>query len=225
MDDLWLTISSNFDKIITWLPVLLKSAGMTLLLTVTSVSAGLVISLFLALGKMSKSKFLSKLCSAYVFFFRGTPLLMQLFVVYFGLPYMGITIDSKFFAAFIAYAMNSSAYLAEIIRAAILSIDKGQLEASKSLGMSNSMAMRLIIFPQSIRRLIPPIGNEFIMIVKDTALVSSIALVELSGKTKDIMIASSSPLVFLPALGIYLAITGVFTLILNKLEKRFSVYE
>ncbi|NLJ16769.1 MAG: amino acid ABC transporter permease [Clostridiales bacterium] len=225
MSEFWQAISVNFDKIVNWIPVLLKSTGTTLLLTLCSVSAGLVVSVFLALGKMSKLKILSKLCSAYIFFFRGTPLLMQLFVVYYGLPYMGITIDSKFFAAFLAYAMNSSAYLAEIIRAAIQSIDKGQLEAAKSLGMSYPMAMRLIIIPQSIRRLIPPIGNEFIMIVKDTALVSSIALVELSGKTKDIMIASSSPLVFVPALAIYLLITGVFTFILNRLEKRFSVYE
>lgn len=227
MQEFWQFIVQCVTKIINWMPALLDGAKITVLLTLTSVSTGLVLSLFLALGKISKSKIINKLCGAYIFFFRGTPLLMQLFLIYYGLPQIhpALTINDRFLAAYLAYALNSAAYLAEIIRAAILSIDKGQLEASKSLGMSYTQAMRHIIIPQSIRRLIPPVGNEFIMIVKDTALVSTIALMDLSKKTSQIMTSSGDALVFVPALAIYLIITAIFTLILNKLEKRFSIYE
>ncbi len=218
---------SLLEKIGKWIPALLESTGITLSLTVLAVSCGLVISVFLALGKLSKSKVLQKLSGAYVFFFRGTPLLMQLFFIYYGLPYIHpvLTIQDRFAAAWIAFALNSGAYLAEIIRAAIQSIDKGQFEASKVLGMTYGQTMRLIIIPQSIRRLIPPVGNEFIMVIKDTSLVSSIALVDLMKKTSQIMSSSASALVYLPAMVIYLVITAVFTWVFNRLEKKFSVYQ
>lgn len=210
-----------------WMPALLQSTGITISLTILSVTFGLIISLFLALGKISKSKALQKVCGAYIFFFRGTPLLMQIFFIYYALPliYSGFTIKSRFIAAWIAFSLNSGAYLAEIIRAAIQSIDKGQMEASKALGMSYGQAMRLIIIPQSIRRLIPPVGNEFIMVIKDTSLVSSIALIDLMKRTSQIMSSSASALVYLPAMAIYLIITAVFTYVFNTLEKKFSVYE
>lgn len=218
---------SLLEKIGKWIPALLEATGITISLTVLAVSCGLVISIFLALGKMSKSKVLKRLSSAYVFFFRGTPLLMQLFFIYYGLPYIhpALTIQDRFAAAWIAFALNSGAYLAEIIRAAIQSIDKGQFEASKVLGMTYGQTMRLIIIPQSIRRLIPPVGNEFIMVIKDTSLVSSIALVDLMKKTSQIMSSSASALVYLPAMVIYLVITAVFTWVFNRLEKKFSVYQ
>ena len=215
------------QKIIGWMPALLEATGITLSLTVVSVSCGLILSLFLALGKISKNRILKSISSAYIFFFRGTPLLMQLYFIFFALPQVhpALTIQSRFVAAWIAYALNAAAYLAEIIRAAIQSIDKGQLEASRALGMSYGMAMRLVIVPQSIRRLIPPVGNEFIMVIKDTSLVSLIALVDLMKKTMQIQSSSASPLVFIPAAAIYLAITAVFTWLFNRLEKKYSVYE
>lgn len=217
----------NIQLMISWVPALLRATGITISLTILSVICGLILSLFLALGKMSKSKLLRSLSSGYIFFFRGTPLLMQLFFIYYALPLINpiFTIESRFAAAWIAFSLNSAAYLAEIIRAAIQSIDKGQLEATKTLGMSYGQAMRLIIIPQSIRRLIPPIGNEFIMVIKDTSLVSVIALVDLMKRTSQIMSSSASALVFIPSMIIYLLITAVFTLIFNKLEKQFSVYE
>ncbi len=220
-------IAEGFNKIISWLPALIEATGTTLALTITSVSCGVILGVFLALGKISKKKILNKICGAYIFFFRGTPLLMQLFFIYYALPYLGdfFKIESKFAAAWIAFSLNSAAYLAEIIRAAIQSIDKGQLEASKALGMNYWQSMWLIIIPQSIRRLIPPVGNEFIMIVKDTSLVSVIALMELMKKTSQIMSSSASALVFLPSMLIYLCITAIFTFVFNKLEKKFSVYE
>ena len=218
---------SLLEKIGKWMPALLEATGITLSLTVLAVSCGLVISIFLALGKISKSKVLQRISSAYVFFFRGTPLLMQLFFIYYGLPYIhpALTIQDRFAAAWIAFSLNSGAYLAEIIRAAIQSIDKGQFEASRVLGMTYGQTMRLIIIPQSIRRLIPPVGNEFIMVIKDTSLVSSIALVDLMKKTSQIMSSSASAMVYLPAMVIYLCITAVFTWVSTRLENNFSVYQ
>lgn len=213
--------------ILSWTPQLLKGARVTISLTVFAVCAGLFLSLFLALGKMSKNALINKSCSAYVFFFRGTPLLMQLFFIYYALPMIApfLTINNRFLAAFIAYTLNSAAYSAEIIRAAIQSIDKGQLEASRALGLSYAQAMRLVIVPQSIRRLIPPVGNEFIMMLKDASLVSMIALVDITKATRNIEGSTRSALVYVPAMLLYLMITAVFTYIFHRLEKKYSVYE
>jgi polar amino acid transport system permease protein len=215
------------ERMIGWLPALLAGLKITLSLSILSVIAGLVLSLFLALGKISKNKILQKLSGAYIFFFRGTPLLMQLFFIYYALPQISpaFTIKSRFIAAFIAFTLNSAAYQAEIIRAAIQSIDKGQLEAAKALGMTYGQAMRLIIIPQSYRRLIPPVGNEFIMVIKDTSLVSTIALVDLMKRTNQIQSSASTALVYIPAMFMYLIVTAVFTYVFNYLEKKFSVYE
>ncbi|MCL2243285.1 MAG: amino acid ABC transporter permease [Treponema sp.] len=213
--------------IFSWTPQLLLGARVTIGLTVTSVGAGLILSLFLALGKMSKNYVINKLSSAYVFFFRGTPLLMQLFFVYYALPMVApvLTINNRFLAAFIAYTLNCAAYCAEIIRAAIQSIDKGQFEASRVLGLSYGQTMRLVIIPQSIRRLIPPVGNEFIMMLKDASLVSMIALVDITKATRNIEGSTRSALVYIPAMILYLIITAVFSYCFHKLEKKYSVYE
>jgi polar amino acid transport system permease protein len=152
---------------------------------------------------------------------------MQLFFIYYALPMVIpiLTINNRFLAAFIAYSLNSGAYCAEIIRAAIQSIDKGQFEASRALGLSYAQAMRLVIIPQSIRRLIPPVGNEFIMLLKDASLVSMIALVDITKATRNIEGSTRSALVYIPAMILYLAITAVFSFIFHRLEKKYSVYE
>jgi polar amino acid transport system permease protein len=221
------------QKILSWIPQLLDGARVTVLLTLLSVSAGLVMSLFLALGKMSKRLVINKFCSAYVFFFRGTPLLMQLYFIYYALPLVhpvfvirtGDQFFDRFIPAFIAFGLNSAAYCAEIIRAAIQSIDKGQFEASRALGLSYSQTMRLVIIPQSIRRLIPPVGNEFIMVLKDASLVSMIALVDITKATRNIESSTRSALVYIPAMILYLIITAVFSFVFHRLEKKYSVYE
>lgn len=218
---------------ISWLPQLLAGARITILLTIAAVTAGLFLSIFLALGKMSKRKIINKLCDAYIFFFRGTPLLMQLYFIYYALPMIspvfmintGNPFVDRFLAAFVAFGLNSAAYCAEIIRAAIQSIDKGQFLASKALGLSYAQTMRLVIIPQSIRRLIPPVGNEFIMVLKDASLVSIIALVDITKATRNIEGSTRSALVYIPAMILYLIITAIFSLIFNKLEKKYSVYE
>lgn len=215
------------NKIIGWMPALLQSTGTTLSLSVLSVAAALVFSVFLALGKISRNAVVSAVCRAYIFFFRGTPLLMQLFFIYYTLPQLvpALNIQSRFFAAWLAFTLNVAAYLAEIIRAAIESIDKGQMEASRALGLTHSQAMRLVIIPQAYRRMIPPICNEFVMVLKDTSLVSIIALTDPTYQTKIIASNKASALVYIPAMIIYLIITGVFTFIFNRLEKRLSIYE
>lgn len=213
-------------NILFWLPSLLVGARVTISLTIVAVTAGLFGSIFLALGKISRFKTLQNICGAYIFFFRGTPLLMQLFFIYYSLPQISpaLTINNKFLAAFIAFGLNSAAYCSEIIRAAIQSIEKGQFEASHALGLSYVQTMRLVIIPQSIRRLIPPVANEFIMVLKDASLVSIIALSDLTHTTRSISSSASTVLVYVPAMIIYLIITGFFSYGFGKLEKRFSIY-
>jgi polar amino acid transport system permease protein len=223
----------TLQRMISWLPALLGGARITIALTITSVSAGIILSVFLALGKMSKQVIINKLCTAYIFFFRGTPLLMQLFFIYYALPMISpiflIPIRNqelnRFTYAFIAYSLNVAAYSAEIVRAAIQSIDKGQFEASRALGLSYAQTMRLVVIPQSIRRLIPPVGNEFILILKDTSLVSMIALIDITKVTRSIEGSTRSALVYIPAMILYLVITWAFSFVFHKLEKKYSVYE
>jgi len=217
----------------SWIPALLRGARITIALTICAMSAGIVLSLFIALGKMSRIKILNKVCTVYTFLFRGTPLLMQIYFIYYALPMMstsflintGSAEVDRFIYAFIAYSLNMAAYCAEIIRAAIQSIDKGQFEASRSLGLTYAQTMKLVIIPQSIRRLIPPVGNEFILMLKDVSLVSMIALVDITRATRTIESSTRSPLVYIPAMILYLIITAAFTYIFRRLEKKYSVYE
>lgn len=217
----------------------LHGAKLTLLLTTLSMVIGVILGTLLALGKISKNKILSKLCSAYIFFFRGTPLMIQLFVIYYTLPAVfgfawrnlfaagdiEAVYKGAFIAALIAYGLNSGAYCAEIVRAAIQSIEKGQHEAAKALGMSYGQTMRMIIIPQSVRRMVPPVCNEFVMMLKDASLVFAISLMDITTISKNIMTSEGSYVVFLPALVIYLIITAFFTWIFNAVEKKFSLYE
>ena len=171
--------------------------------------------------------------------YRGTPLLIQLFVVYFTLPkifdfsWTGLfsaygtdaTYMGSFLASCITFSLNSGAYCAEIVRAAIQSIDKGQHEAAKALGMTYWQTMSHIVIPQSIRRMIPPVCNEFVMILKDASIVFAISLQDITTIANNIRTSEGSNLVFIPALILYLIITALFTFIFNKIEKKFSVYE
>lgn len=217
----------------------LYGAKLTILLTTVSIVLGLFISIFLALGKISKNPIISLPCRAYIFFFRGTPLMIQIFCIYLAIPgiFNGFSwrglFDSgdpeaffkgAFTAAAIAFILNSAAYCAEIVRAAIQSIDKGQYEAAKALGMTYSQTMGKIIIPQSTRRMIPPVCNEFIMLLKDASLVFVIGLMDITTISKTIS-ATGSYLVFVPAMVIYLIITAFFTFVFGKIEKKFSIYE
>ncbi len=197
----------------------------TVELTALSVVFGLILGLFLALARISKLKLLNYISALYIWIFRGTPLLLQIFIIYFSLPSIGIVLD-PFPSAVLAFALNSAAYMAEIIRAAILSIDKGQMEAAKALGMNYHQAMFRIIIPQSYRRLLPPLGNEFIMLLKDSSLVSAIGMVELMKVSRNMTNSSGGSMAYyLLAGAIYLALTSVLTYVFQKLEGKYSIYE
>lgn len=213
-----------FTDSVRFLPTLLKGAIMTFILVVVTMLISPFGGLFIALGRISSLKPVSGLCWFIIWFFRGTPLLLQLFFIYYGLPAMGLTL-SPLSAALIGLGVNYSAYLAEIIRAGIESIDSGQMEAAKALGMTYSQAMKRVIVPQTYKRLIPPIGNEFIALIKDTALVSTISMVELMRSADRIFNTYFNINVLILAAIIYLLFTTFFTFIFENLEKRVGIYE
>lgn len=216
----------NVHILISTLPVFAQCALVTLELTVVAIFIGLLLGLLLALGRLSRNAAAKKLAGIYVWFFRGSPLLLQIMFLYFGLPMIWPKLSLPMFpSGFIALGLNSAAYLAEIIRAAIQSIDKGQMEASRALGMGYGQAMRRIIIPQSYRRLIPPVGNEFIALLKDSSLVSAMGLTELMRKTTVLSNGTGNAVYYLPCIVFYLAMTTLFTFVFGKLEKKYSVYE
>jgi len=211
--------------IVSLIPILSKGAVVTIELTVISVVFGTIFGLFLSLMKISNSSVLKKFSSFYIYVIRGTPLLLQLFAIYYGLPFFGINL-SPFLSAVSGMSLNSAAYIAEIIRAGIESIDKGQMEAAKALGMSYYQAMRRIILPQAFKRIIPPMGNEFIALLKDSSLVSSIAMTDLMRAALQMYSNSFRPVeVFLTAGILYLVLTTVFTMLFGRVERRMSIYE
>ncbi len=205
-----------------WLAIA-EGAFLTLQLTVISILIGMVIGLALALGRISKNGLLNGLTWFYIWVFRGTPLLLQLFIIYYGLPFAGILLPD-YLSAVLALSLNSGAYLAEIIRAAIVSIDKGQHEAAKALGMSYYQTMFKVVIPQSYRRMIPPVGNEAIMLLKDSSLVATIAMTELL-RTAKVFANTGNMIYYVVAAIIYLMFTTLFTFIFQKLEQKYSVYE
>ncbi|GLC29971.1 amino acid ABC transporter permease [Clostridium omnivorum] len=169
----------NFDFLPKYYLFFLNGAKFTLLLAFFTVLFGVLLGLFLAMMRISKSKFLNLISTAYIEFIRGTPVLVQLYIIYYALPnLLGVNLPDLV-AAVLALSINSSAYVAEIIRAGIQAIDKGQMEAARSLGMTQSMAMRYIIIPQSIKNILPALGNEFIVVIKESSIVSVIGIHEL----------------------------------------------
>lgn len=204
------------------LPFLLKATLITLILAVVSMAIGLVIGLVVALARVSKNKLYYNIASVYVSIIRGTPLLVQIYLVYFGLPQIGITLGAMT-SGIIALSLNAGAYLSESFRGAILSIDKGQMEASNSIGMTRGQAMRRIIIPQSMRTAIPTVGNTYIGLLKDTSLVSVITVTELLYQTTLIIARTFQPLtLYLAAAAIYWLVCTIFIVLLNWLEKRSS---
>lgn len=174
-----LTQMSGFRVVNENLPYFLVGAWWTIVITALSVAMGMVLGLFAGLAKLSKNRIIYSVATAYIDFFRGTPLFVQILLLYFGiLPYFGI--DTAFTSAIIACGLNSGAYIGEIVRAGIQAVDKGQMEAARSLGMDQIQAMRYVILPQAYKIVIPPLINEFIALLKDTSLVSAIGVAELT---------------------------------------------
>jgi polar amino acid transport system permease protein len=202
------------------LPKLLDGARTTIELTVVSMAFALIIGLVVALGKLSRVAPLRWLAYWYVEIIRGTPLLVQLFLIYFGLPQYGIELQA-FVAGVIGLAINYGAYLAEVFRGGILSVNPGQREAAQAVGLSERQTMRLIVLPQAARMVIPPVGNYFISLVKDSALVSTITVYELM-RAANLEVAQtfrSFDIYLLVAL-MYFLISYPLSLALQYLERR-----
>lgn len=214
----------DFGSLNKVLPVLLNGTIVTVELTVIAIICGCIIALIIAVLKISSNKVLNSIGAFYTWIFRGTPLLLQLYVFYYGLPALGIEITAMQ-AAILGLSLNSGAYVAEIIRSGILAIDKGQFEASKALGFTYFQTMKKIILPQAFRVIIPPMGNEFIALIKDTSLVSVITMEELLRKAQLFVSASGDAVTPYVMTGVfYLIMTTVFTFLFSRVEKRLSVY-
>jgi len=210
------------DLVLQEFPLLLKGAYYTLLITAVSMTFGLIIGLLVALARITGNKVLSGLARFYVSVIRGTPLLVQIFIIYYGLPDVGITFE-PLTAAFISLSINIGAYLSETFRGAIISIPKGQMEAALSIGMSYSQAMRRIILPQAARVAIPPMGNTFIGILKETSLVSVITVTELLRASQLLISKHLVVMPFYIAIAImYWVMSTGFSILLGKAEVKLS---
>jgi polar amino acid transport system permease protein len=204
------------------LPPLGKGAVMTIEITAISVGMGVLIGIFVGVARVSKNPILFIPSTIYVEVIRGTPLLAQLFIVYFGLPSLGINLP-PFTAAVIAMGINSGAYVTEIFRGGIQSIEKGQMEAARSLGLSYFQAMRYVILPQALRRVLPPLGNEFIAMLKDSSLASTIAIAELMRVGREITSRTFRSFEVLGVVALlYLVITLPLSLVVRYMERRMS---
>lgn len=204
------------------LPYLWDGMQQTLALTIVSALGGTVLGLLLALARLSRPGLVRTVAGGYVTLFRGTPLLLQILFVWGALPQLGLTL-STFACVVIAMSLNASAYIAEIIRAAIQSIDRGQMEAARSLGMSQGLAMRRIILPQTFRRLIPPMVNELAALSKDTSLAMAVGMAELLRRSQQMQSQSFrvAETYVWTMLG-YLAITVTLMAIATHYEKKLE---
>lgn len=214
----------DFSVIVNSLPLLAKGTLITVEVTFLALILGTTMGLFGGLARLSHHKILRFIATAYVSVFRGTPLLVQLFIWYFGLPEIGIQ-PSPMTAAVIGLALYSGSYQTEIVRGAIQSIDKGQMEAARSLGLSGLKAMRYVILPQAFLRMLPPLGNEFVALTKNSSLVSLVTLQEVV-LTADMIISRTFRALelYLAVAVIYYIITSVISLLTRYAERKIGVY-
>jgi polar amino acid transport system permease protein len=214
-------VSLDFSPVLDGWPDLLHGAVVTIEITGASLLLGCVLGLLVGLGRLDRSRrWRYGICTIYVTFIRGTPLLVQLFLLFFGLPQFDILLPA-FLCGVLGMGIYSGAYVSEIVRGAIQSIDKGQMEAARSLGMSSSKAMRTIILPQAVVRMIPPLGNEFIALIKNSALVSLLTIADLMHEGQKIISVSYRSLeVYLAIALVYLVLTSLTSLALQHVEKR-----
>jgi len=214
----------NFQGAIENLPFILQGISTTLTLVLASIICGVVLGMLLSLAKLSKNKFLSALTTVYISIFRGTPLVLQLVLIYFGLPQMfGIDLGS-YGSAILALSLNSAAYVSEIIRSGIMAVDKGQTEAAEALGVPYSKMMKNIILPQAIKNILPALINEFTALTKESAIVTVVGTADIMRRSQ--MVAAQTFLYFetlLIAGAIYYVIVTVISFIGKTVERRLSV--
>ena len=215
----WIDIAQS-----SFLPLLKGALLYSLTLAIVSFFFGLIIAVLTALARLSGIKPLVGLARFYVSLIRGTPLLVQLFIIFFGLPSVGIMID-PFPSAIIGFSLSVGAYSSEVVRAAILSIHKGQWEAAYSLGMTYWQALRRVVLPQAARVSVPPLSNSFISLVKDTSLAAAILVPEMFRKAQEIVASTYEPLlVYSEAALIYWMICFVLSFIQDRIENKLDRY-
>ncbi|MDP9765593.1 amino acid ABC transporter permease [Deinococcus enclensis] len=211
-----------FQSAVNALPALLGATPITLGFALAAMLLGLPLGFLVALSRLSRFGALRRVSSVFVSFIRGTPLLVQIFMVYYGLPSLGLTL-SPIAGGVIALTLNAAAYLSETIRAAILSIGRGQREAGTSLGLTDSQVMRLIVLPQAARVALPSLSNTLIGLVKDTSLVSVITVVELLRSAQLEIARTFEPFgPYLAAALIYWVISSALELVQHRLERRYA---
>jgi octopine/nopaline transport system permease protein len=221
----------DFELMINSFPKLLSAATITLKLLSVSLIIGLFIGLFFAILRLNKNIFINKFAYGYSYLFRGTPLLVQIFIIYFGLgqieylrtTFLWTILKEPYWCAIIAFALNTGAYTSEILRSAFQTIKPGIIEAGKSLGISNKIIFYKIQIPIAIRQSLPAYGNEIILMMKGTSLASTVTIMDLTGVAKYIISTTFKPIeVFIIAGGIYLFMTFVIHNIIKYLEKKYS---
>ncbi len=221
----------DFDLMITSFPKLLGATIVTLKLLSASLFFGLFLGLFFAILRLNKNIFINKLAYGYSYIFRGTPLLVQIFIIYFGLgqieylrtTLLWVILKEPYWCAIIAFTLNTGAYTSEILRSAFQTIKPGIIEAGKSLGISNKIIFYKIQIPIAIRQSLPAYGNEIILMMKGTSLASTVTLMDLTGVAKYIISTTFKPIeVFIVAGGIYLFMTFVIHNMIKYLEKKYS---
>jgi His/Glu/Gln/Arg/opine family amino acid ABC transporter permease subunit len=232
---IWASMVIDFSRMTRWIPTFLEGVGVTIVLSLVTVTIGSILGLFITLLRRSHLLPVSALAKFYILFIRGTPLLVQLYVWLYALPLIGIVIPPlpvsspvfgtrEFSTAVIALGINSSAYVAEILRGGLDAIDKGQTEAARSLGLSSRQNMQYVVIPQAIRIILPGLGNEFIQMIKESSIVSTVGIFDVM-YTSNIVKAGTylvfEPLVIISL--IYLILTSVLTFLQRQLERKLNV--
>ncbi len=223
----------DWQIIIEYIPKLAEGAWLTFKLILVSGLIGIALALLIAFGRISPSRWINALPYAYIFFFRGTPLLVQIFLVYYGLAQFEAVRESIFWpwlkqpwwCAIVAFSLNTAAYIAEILRGALQAIPKGEIEACQVLGMSKFNMYRKVLLPRAFGMLIPSYGNEVILMLKGSALASTITLLDLTGMARTIIARTFTPVEIFAAAGVfYLLISIVIMALFNLLEKRYNAH-
>nr|WP_298100147.1 ABC transporter permease [uncultured Shinella sp.] len=221
----------RWDVIVDCFPELLSVVPVTLQLAVSSVGAGIALAILIAVARLSQVPVLERLARGYVYVIRGTPLLVQVFFIYYGVGQLDIVRSSVFWpffreaysCAFLALSLNTAAYGSEIVRGGLLSVPHGQIEAARAFGLSGFQSFRMIIFPQALRIMLPAYGNELILIIKGTSLASTITIIELTGMARILASRTYAPIeVFISAGIIYLALNIAMTLVVQFMEARLK---
>ena len=219
------------DLVVRYYRFFLEGVSNTLIISVFTVLFGTILGVLMAMARMSKFKPLKWLATAYIEFFRGTPLMVQLMFIFYGLPMIGVTFPKisfipdfdRFAAGVVAMSLNSCAYVAEIIRSGIQAVDVGQMEAARSLGFHHREAMTLVILPQAVRNILTALGNEFVTIIKESSIVSVISIADLMFRAKGIIAKTYSSLECLAVVAIiYFLLTFLGGRLIALMERRMS---